>query len=516
MSEQWYCSIGGKESGPLSAQQLKALASKGQLSPDDQVRSAASGGWVPAKRVKGLFSEAEHPVPEGRPPIPPALPKAPRTAIPPAPPPPVSSANHAASLSSPPHQVQPPPVSSSSGVGLPPLVGDFSFLEEPGPKTHLRSDWPTHSISDSTTLREPEKHKKRDDRNRRLTVVVALLVTLMILVPAVIVVVNVMNEPALPSQQAAAKATFVEKSKPEAAAADAAKGKAAPPAGNASAANKPPAMKPDEPKKWINAQDSVATVGDVEIKIQSASLGRPKGWVLPARVSKSAQFLILTLELSNHSKTRKIDYAGWGSRSQAGTGVKLTDAIDTPNNYALKAGAVGQGNPEAIYPGQSIEDKLVFERPVDAAMMLRLQLPASAFGAKGMVLFQIPREMIVVSDEEPEPAEPPALSKDDAKVSVRGAEKAAQPHAAKPGVTPPPGGDAMVDFVPRESDNRKGRSPAAKGPGSNEGAEKADRDRQTKKSDRATEAGLKEKPADKEGDNRGAGFDRANKQQSPF
>lgn len=523
MSEQWYCSIGGQETGPLSAQQLKALASKGHLSPEDLVRATSSGGWIPAKRIKGLFSEAGAPVHESPPPIPPAPPKPPRTTIPPAPPPlPLSSAHHGTPPPSPPPQVTPPPVASSSGLGLPPVAGDFTFLEEPGPKAR--------PVSESTPVLEPEMHKKQDNRRRQLVLIVTLLVTFIVLVAAFFVVNTVMNEPAAPSPQVAAKPTPIDKSKAaEPSVADSGKGKtpsaassAAPapssktPAPAANRAAKPPATPADEPKKWINARDSVAAVGDIEVKIRSASLGRPKDWVIPSRVGKSTQFLILTLELSNHSKTRKIDHSGWGARSPAGAGVKLTDEIETPNNYALKGGAVGQGTPEAIYPGHSVEDKLIFERPIDAAKVLRLQLPASAFGARGMVLFEIPREMIVPMAEEPEPTQTPAPPAEDAKRTAKAEEKGAKPGAKKPGEPPPPSGDPKLDFGLGESDNRMGRSPAEKRSLSKEESEKADRDRQTKKSDKTTQAGLKEKPADKEGDKRGAGFNKANQQQSPF
>lgn len=414
----------------------------------------------------------------------------------------------------------PPPVASSSGLGLPPVAGDFTFLEEPGPKAR--------PVSESTTVFEPEIHKKQGNRRRQLILIVSLLVTFIVLVVAFFVVNTVMNEPAAPSPQVAARPAPapIDKSKAEPAVAEKVKGKGPATAGSvppspgsktsaagADRAAKPPAAPADEPKKWINAKDSVAIVGDIEVKIRSAGLGSPKEWIIPSRVGKSTQFLVLTLELSNHSKTRKIDHFGWGARSPAGAGVRLTDDVETPNNYALKGGAIGQGSPEPIYPGQPVEDKLLFERPIDAAKVLRLQLPASAFGAKGMVLFEIPREMIVQMAEQPEP---PLPATEDAKRTAKAEQQRAKPGVKKSGEPPDPSGDPMVDFGLKESDNRKGRSPAEKRPLSKEESEKADRDRQTKESGSTTQAGLREIPADKEGDKRGSGFGRANQQQSPF
>jgi len=57
MATQWYVKIKGKRGGPLSGRQLKGLADRGQISPEDLVRQEAGGPWVPAGRVKGLFSE---------------------------------------------------------------------------------------------------------------------------------------------------------------------------------------------------------------------------------------------------------------------------------------------------------------------------------------------------------------------------------------------------------------------------------------------------------------------------
>lgn len=43
--------------GPVSAAELKQLASSGKLQPSDQVMKEGSNKWVPAKSVKGLFGD---------------------------------------------------------------------------------------------------------------------------------------------------------------------------------------------------------------------------------------------------------------------------------------------------------------------------------------------------------------------------------------------------------------------------------------------------------------------------
>lgn len=55
MAADWYCRIAGAELGPLSSQQLRALAADGRLRPTDEVRQGPDGRWVQATRVKGLL-----------------------------------------------------------------------------------------------------------------------------------------------------------------------------------------------------------------------------------------------------------------------------------------------------------------------------------------------------------------------------------------------------------------------------------------------------------------------------
>ena len=58
MADEWYCEIAGREIGPLSSEQLRAMAARGQILPNDCVRQGAQGSWVLARQVKGLLSTA--------------------------------------------------------------------------------------------------------------------------------------------------------------------------------------------------------------------------------------------------------------------------------------------------------------------------------------------------------------------------------------------------------------------------------------------------------------------------
>ena len=58
MAAEWFYSKAGKRFGPVSGQQLKELAAKGEIGPADQVWKEGMEKWVPAKAIKGLFDVA--------------------------------------------------------------------------------------------------------------------------------------------------------------------------------------------------------------------------------------------------------------------------------------------------------------------------------------------------------------------------------------------------------------------------------------------------------------------------
>ncbi len=55
MATEWYCRIMGDEWGPMSAEELMAVARWGNLSRDDVVRAGSGETWVRAELVEGLF-----------------------------------------------------------------------------------------------------------------------------------------------------------------------------------------------------------------------------------------------------------------------------------------------------------------------------------------------------------------------------------------------------------------------------------------------------------------------------
>lgn len=75
MSQEWYYSVDGSQQGPVSAAELKKLATDGKLKPEDLVWKDGMAEWKAASTIKGLFGggassggmpapKAEEPKPE--------------------------------------------------------------------------------------------------------------------------------------------------------------------------------------------------------------------------------------------------------------------------------------------------------------------------------------------------------------------------------------------------------------------------------------------------------------------
>src|SRR2546423_8719828 len=54
-SRKWFWQRNGKKVGPLSTGQLRQLAAKGQLQPEDMIQQEGSRQVIPASSVNGLF-----------------------------------------------------------------------------------------------------------------------------------------------------------------------------------------------------------------------------------------------------------------------------------------------------------------------------------------------------------------------------------------------------------------------------------------------------------------------------
>jgi len=64
MPDQWYYTQNDERQGPVTPEQLKQLATSGQLQPTDLIWAKGMPNWVPAQTIKGLtFPASETPPP---------------------------------------------------------------------------------------------------------------------------------------------------------------------------------------------------------------------------------------------------------------------------------------------------------------------------------------------------------------------------------------------------------------------------------------------------------------------
>jgi len=55
MASKWYYKILGDIVGPVSSKDLRQKVSKGEITPDSEVRKGDDGEWIFAVKVYGLF-----------------------------------------------------------------------------------------------------------------------------------------------------------------------------------------------------------------------------------------------------------------------------------------------------------------------------------------------------------------------------------------------------------------------------------------------------------------------------
>jgi len=151
----------------------------------------------------------------------------------------------------------------------------------------------------------------------------------------------------------------------------------------------PKEVKPAKPATddWLDAPDKSYVEQEMAITVGPVRIGPVK--TKPSFNSDDGIYTVIPIVIANRSTDRKIDYCTW-PRGLATT-CELKD--DKGNQYTIYHGNLdvieGQNGSAAIYPGKTHADLLLFERPVDAAQTLYLQLSADVIGGKGCGKFKL-------------------------------------------------------------------------------------------------------------------------------
>ena len=171
----------------------------------------------------------------------------------------------------------------------------------------------------------------------------------------------------------------------------------APRASNPSSPSIRPPTKVSE-DAWKSAS-TTTQLDDLEVAFATAKIGKVPLINFGKEGQSKDELLIITLTLTNKSAEKKIEYRGWGGDpiSIGEAAATLTD--DRGNRYkrihfGMSTPIKGQLSNESIYPGGAKTDVLVFEKPIDNAEALRLELPGAAIGSSEVGRIAIPTSYV--------------------------------------------------------------------------------------------------------------------------
>ena len=181
------------------------------------------------------------------------------------------------------------------------------------------------------------------------------------------------------------------------------KGKKSGPDADAEKAGKTKDAADPDDRKWLDASSDSYQYDKEKIKFQvrveSVNRGRPP--LANERASAadpSQEYLLVALEIKNSSADKIVEYRGFVACSGGSREMILTDDIgNTYRPVGCPPGAVKDqvATTVSIYPKESVRDLAVFQRMVDKAESLRLEVSLGLFGQTGPpAAFEIPHKMI--------------------------------------------------------------------------------------------------------------------------
>lgn len=407
---EWYTKIAEQVVGPLSADQLRALADGGRLAPNDPIARSKTGPWVPASRVKGLFETAAADAgSEQEPPaLRPAAEKVPSPVKePPIPQPPVvmpgqraASETVSISPSSGPGEVAPPMQESGQGSG-------FAIqTEEAVPSQRRRK-----------RKREKKPREPLTKKQKKVRLVTWLAIAI---VASIVVLVSIpfLRRLVRPAPEPVATSNPVVADVDVAAADDGLE--------NAFKTSSQPARPRSMPAAPQGRGDSTvgrraepmaaawdaSVSGDaIEVKPIRYVLDRPLMSTADGRTARPAnRFLLVELELTAKKSDVSPRFHGWIGYAKE---ISLTDdrgveyEVKTPKHFS---GMFVEGQcREAVFLSaeRPTTDVIVFAWPEDEAPVLPsnsdaslyLRLPRAAFGEQDELKIAIPLSEIEVTEE---------------------------------------------------------------------------------------------------------------------
>lgn len=146
--------------------------------------------------------------------------------------------------------------------------------------------------------------------------------------------------------------------------------------------------------------DQPLTVGDIVVRVSAVQRGRVQLIdILDEPRQSESDLLLIRILVENRSEAKMLDFRAWNDPS-AFLSRNLATLEDNVGNtykrvtFPLGTKVEGRESHQSVYPGKTAEAPLVFELPVEAVKVLRLQLAGEAVGAKGNFRFEIPTTVL--------------------------------------------------------------------------------------------------------------------------
>jgi hypothetical protein len=163
-------------------------------------------------------------------------------------------------------------------------------------------------------------------------------------------------------------------------------------------------VKKEQPPEWHDVAKGPLRAKGLEVRVSQVMLIRPT--LVGGRITadSSTPSLMVGVEVRNRSETRPVTYLTWSPRYELLRPKPTTyQAVLTDNfknkylNYCRETDdgeMTGILKDRRIPPGEKALDVLYFEKPIDNAETLHLELPLEAVGEAGSLKFLIARKRI--------------------------------------------------------------------------------------------------------------------------
>jgi hypothetical protein len=150
---------------------------------------------------------------------------------------------------------------------------------------------------------------------------------------------------------------------------------------------------------WTDISKEPARIGNVSVKLTQAAIHMIDG-TRDGRDYLFDKHLVISLAITNHSDTKKLDYRPWSLASHADSrSIKVQDDLENGYKTFLRPGRWSifypyRDNEQSLYPGKATPDTLIYEMPVEKAKVVRISLPAAAVGQTGTYHVEFPVSVI--------------------------------------------------------------------------------------------------------------------------